>query len=177
MTEFVGDPTGVQIRAMVDEIKHSIFHLQRSNEELRTFLMESPEDPDYAEAISENDVVILKKRGTIKSYLAMLRRVDPAYQQEHLAEINTIFSALALDEVNETPLPRESGHRRESEGPVAPIEVFLGGARQPQMESRLLCGMTAREPQDDGPGPIVMPEVVDVDAGSTSQGSGDGMYL
>ena len=65
MTEFVGDPTGVQIRAMVDEIKHSIFHLQRSNEELRTFLMESPEDPDYAEAISENDVVILKKRGTI----------------------------------------------------------------------------------------------------------------
>ena len=174
MTEFVGDPTGIQIRAMVDEINHSIFHLNRSNEELQEF----PEDSDCVQAIAENKGVLLKKRGTIKSYLALLNKVDPAYQQEHAAELMDVFIALSLSDVNEIPLPGEYGYRNPDADSLTPIEVYQGGARQLEMESRLLTGITGAAATNaadtDTAPPFEMnagttPDIVDVDQ--------EGMYL
>ena len=40
---------------------HSITHLERSQEELRAALGESPDDADYAEALAENEGVLTRK--------------------------------------------------------------------------------------------------------------------
>ena len=163
MTEFVGDPTGVQIRAMIDEVSHSIYHLKRSNEELSVENKITP-DEDFVDAIKENEVCIIRKRGQVKSYLELLKKCDPAYQQEHSAEINQVFDALMLDEVNEMPISEE---RSATE---APIEVYISGQRQFDMERRLLNPENATLPEEE-------PTDVDAIVPNLETEEGAGMYL
>jgi hypothetical protein len=74
-----------EIRDVVAEFKHHIFHLERSQNELAAALDEDPEDRDFAFAYFENKETIALKHESIAKLEAKLKDVDVAYCREEVA--------------------------------------------------------------------------------------------
>jgi len=60
-----GQESALSLQLQIDEIKNSIFHLERSNKELEDVLAEDPGDVDFMEAIAENLIVVDRKRAQV----------------------------------------------------------------------------------------------------------------
>jgi hypothetical protein len=72
-----------ELRDKIDEISNQIFHLERSNEELSSFLLEEPGEEEFILAISENNTIIENKRNEVVDLKILLCSIDAAYFKEH----------------------------------------------------------------------------------------------
>jgi hypothetical protein len=75
-----------EIRMLIDENLHQIRHLERSQNELREALKETPDDADFIIAVAENDKIIAAKKHKVVELREILRHMDPAYNEEKHAE-------------------------------------------------------------------------------------------
>ena len=135
-TGILGDITAVQLRYFIDEIYLQIQMLERSNDELKMELKQGF-DADYEEAISENVFVMHRMKAKILRYLEILRQIDPAYAQEHQADLTMIFTSLQLANVNSigsAEILADAAYNRGSEV----IEIVVDGRRQVATERRIL---------------------------------------
>lgn len=85
------------LAADIDEMENMIFHLNRSNTELREFLLEEPEEKEYQKAIHENVNVLAKKL----EQLAKLKQLQ--------TKIMTASSATPPTVQNDSSETKESG--------------------------------------------------------------------
>jgi len=134
----LGEITAPQLRYVIDDICHQIHHLERSNDELRVEL-EQEYDAEYAEAVSENMVVVLRMKSRVKRYLEVLRQIDLAYAVEHDTALTVLFDTLHLANVDAntgTISSMDLGAASNRGGEV--IEIVVGGARQVGAEQHLL---------------------------------------
>lgn len=100
--------TAPEIRDVMQEFHHQIFHLERSQKELEAALLEEPDDRDYLFAILENKETIALKKDSIERMEERLREVDMAFCKEEVAaarqgrlhpdHIDISLSALAIAE-------------------------------------------------------------------------------
>lgn len=96
----------------ISDLHHQLQHLLRSQEELRSFIEENSigkknptEDlSEFTLAISENNVVIERKKEKIKSAMTELQKIDPLWQQ-HLGDIalSAEFSNVTNDSTQAIP--------------------------------------------------------------------------
>lgn len=107
MSEFEqndGNMKVMEIRALMDELDNQIEHLQRSQKELIDALDENPTDTDFIDALSENEVVIRRKREMLIDMKNELCRIDPAYKlvysNEEIILNNTITPLLSIERIN-----------------------------------------------------------------------------
>jgi len=140
-TGLLGEVTAQQLRFVIDEISHQIHHLERSNAELQVEL-EQAYDADYAEAVSENMVVMQRMKSQVKRYLQILRKIDPAYAVEHASALTLLFDNLALANVDAnagsaTSADVNAPSNRRGGGV---IEIVMGNQRQVDAEQRILTG-------------------------------------
>lgn len=106
------------LRHMIDELKHQVFHLERSNRELSDALEAEPGDEDFMDAIDENRSIIINKKHRVRGLLQQLEQCDPAYRQEHEAELRQLFDQLQLDAIPEdTYIP-------ENNSTACPLEIY-----------------------------------------------------
>eukprot|EP01039_Chlorochromonas_danica_P009944 gene9944-10994_t len=82
--------SSVEIRDVIREYQHHIFHLERSQGELKAALEEDPEDRDFMFAYLENQETIALKKESIKKLEEKLEEVDPAHCQEELAAVRNL---------------------------------------------------------------------------------------
>ncbi len=90
------------------EIDNSIFHLERSQNELKEFIVEVPDDIDFVEAYEENKGVIERKRMALIKLMDELQAIDPSFDH------NEFTSARAKPE-NENESENENENESESE--------------------------------------------------------------
>lgn len=95
-----------QVRDMLDEIKHSFKHLERSQEELLDALQQEA-DEDLAQAYWENIEVLEKKKAQMEKISKYLEENDFAYvrHQEH----NDTKANIETDEREDEDLDDEDG--------------------------------------------------------------------
>ena len=77
-------------------LEKAVFHLTRSNNELRAALEETPGDADFRDAISENVDVIAKKLARLQlckeEYTALLRTANPSERALPAAAVATTLT-------------------------------------------------------------------------------------
>jgi len=143
----LGEITAPQLRYLIDESCNQIHHLERSNDELRIEL-ERAYDADYAEAVSENLVVMQRMKARVKRYLEVLRQIDPAYAAEHDGALTLLFDSLSLANVDadagaDTRTSSSSSSSSSSNRGGEVLEIVVGRARQHGAEQRILTGAGA----------------------------------
>lgn len=143
--------------------------------------LEKEHDDDYAEAINENEIVLVKKRSTVKAYLELLQQVDPAYNQERHAQLNAIFDSLLLAEVD-ADMHGESGVSSERyNDSTDPVQIYMQGQRQTDMERQIIRGSGTGETNDpqeeDTAAAAAASEEPDMVASPEGPEGDDGMYL
>lgn len=92
---------------MIDEETHKLFHLNRSQNELKQALEETPDDADFRQAITENEAIIVDKEAKIIELQRQLEQCDPAYRMEmrrqrEAAAIAVITTNIANDVRNDS---------------------------------------------------------------------------
>ena len=75
------------VRATIDELASQVQHLERSQDELREALKETPDDEDFLLALRENDEVICTKNDRIAELEDDLYKLDVAFRQEKASEL------------------------------------------------------------------------------------------
>jgi len=64
-----------ELVAGIEEIKHQIGHLMRSQKELKEVVLEDP-DPEFVLAIEENEEVFVRKNASLLKFIEALRVLD-----------------------------------------------------------------------------------------------------
>lgn len=82
--------SSVEIRDVIREYQHHIFHLERSQGELKEAIEEDPDDRDFMFAYLENQETIALKKESIKKLEKKLEEVDPAHCQEEIAAVRNL---------------------------------------------------------------------------------------
>lgn len=70
------------VRDLIVQLKNQIDKLECSQSQLRQALEENPDDNDFKSAVSENEVIIIKKLLKINESEKLLLSIDPSYQIE-----------------------------------------------------------------------------------------------
>lgn len=78
------NPSQFDLRHFIEETMHKISHLERSQHELKEALAMDPEDTDFLNAMSENEIVISKKKDKLTIAVEELKAVDPAFLLDNL---------------------------------------------------------------------------------------------
>lgn len=176
-TGLLGEVTAQQLRFVIEEISHQIHHLERSNAELQVEL-EQAYDADYAEAVSENMVVMQRMKSQVKRYLEVLRQIDPAYAVEHAEALTLLFDNLALANVDanaDSTISADVNASSNRGGGV--IEIVMGNQRQVDAEQRILTGTGEAGVGGAGvPQPEARPDIEVKAQPEDDDGSG-GLYL
>lgn len=81
-----------EIKDIIDEYNHQLFHLERSQKELKAYIDEDPEDRDLKTAYEENIDVIDRRKDAIAVMIKYLEENDPAFDK---SMVNTNFDHLA----------------------------------------------------------------------------------
>mmetsp|Transcript_31821 Transcript_31821/g.44110 ORF Transcript_31821/g.44110 Transcript_31821/m.44110 type:complete len:107 (+) Transcript_31821:162-482(+) len=79
-------------------IENSLYHLRKSNEELKQALLADGEDPDYRDAISENEDIMRRMETRLKDIQDQIEA-----NQRSCVQKETIFSSHSPPEHEDTP--------------------------------------------------------------------------
>eukprot|EP01031_Cornospumella_fuschlensis_P036872 gene36872-44733_t len=120
--------SAIQIRDLIAEVNHQVFHLERSQRELEEALKDDPDDRDFKFAYFENVETIGLKKETIVKLETRLKDIDVARCMEELAferqqvrenvAMQVLESAIAVSVEGEpTRDSRDAGQRDRSGGP------------------------------------------------------------
>ena len=86
----------LEIRQMVEELKHNIKYLEYSQAQLLEAVSQNPGDMDFLHAISDNEKSIAKKKNKILELEDFLMKFDPAFSIEKNNESKIINEAINL---------------------------------------------------------------------------------
>ncbi|RYH28495.1 hypothetical protein EON65_11935 [archaeon] len=104
--------SAIQIRDVITELNHQVFHLERSQKELEEALEEDPEDRDFKFAFFENIETIGLKKESLVKLENRLKDIDVARCMEELAFERQLIrdSAItqAVDAANAVLVERET---------------------------------------------------------------------
>lgn len=75
------DLTVDQIKDTIDEYNHQLFHLERSQKELKVYLDEDPDDRDLKTAYEENIDVIERRKDMIVIMIKYLEENVPFFEK------------------------------------------------------------------------------------------------
>jgi len=138
--------------------------------------------------------VLSKKRADVRRLFDLLEKTDPAYKQEHAAELAIIFqeccaiqSQNAEDAATSVEQGRAVRNMMETDN-LPPIAIYMRGERQTDMEQRILLGVDSDQPQpnadaDGGEEPVNANTDVDKQEKGKEEGQGEesvsdsGVYL
>ena len=67
---------------MIEQISLQLIKLNDSQVEIALALQDNPSDPDFQDALLENNEIICRKRGKIEELHEFLEKIDPAYREE-----------------------------------------------------------------------------------------------
>eukprot|EP00597_Dinobryon_sp_UTEXLB2267_P012465 CAMPEP_0170120518 /NCGR_PEP_ID=MMETSP0020_2-20130122/15201_1 /TAXON_ID=98059 /ORGANISM="Dinobryon sp., Strain UTEXLB2267" /LENGTH=133 /DNA_ID=CAMNT_0010350419 /DNA_START=24 /DNA_END=422 /DNA_ORIENTATION=+ len=72
-----------EMRDLIANLEHKLFHLEKSQVYLREILEECPNDSEFEAALNENNIIIKNKREEITDLKLLLQSIDPAYYIEN----------------------------------------------------------------------------------------------
>lgn len=72
----------IEIRSLIEELRNQIVHLEHSQNQLSEALSSFPEDQDYADALRENSLIVLRKKSKLAELETLLESIDPAFKAE-----------------------------------------------------------------------------------------------
>jgi flagellar assembly factor FliW len=90
------------IRDEIDERSHRLIHLKKSQDELKYFILQQPEDLELSTAFYENSLIINRIENEIISLKEELVKIDPAYSIE-----SRVVGFIQPTEIFQRRLPEE----------------------------------------------------------------------
>jgi hypothetical protein len=122
--------TATELVAGIEEIKHQIVHLKRSQVELRDFILEDP-DPEFVQAVEENEAVLVRKNASLMRFIEALRLLDAstaAHYQSSLIDKASQGDAVDCDGAACATAAHEEGARAGAAAPrSAPVPDSFDG--------------------------------------------------
>jgi hypothetical protein len=89
-----------EIKDIIDEYNHQLFHLERSQTELKLAIEEDPEENEFKIAFEENVVVIARRRNILEVMINYLKENDPTFDHTTIK----IYQKSQENNLNQPPL-------------------------------------------------------------------------